>query len=78
VIPLVTLVQIPTGRSEAAVERHPILFSRNLNKTRQTLISNGIAVGLIQQDTGGNSFFEFQDLDGNRIEVCLEPGKKFY
>ena len=43
-IPLVTLVQIPVGRTEAAVEHHP--------KTRQELISKGITAGPIQKDSG--------------------------
>lgn len=33
----------------------------------------GIEVGPIQWDSGGNQFFEFYDLDGNKIEVCGEP-----
>jgi len=74
-IPLITLVQIPVGKSEAPVERHPILFSRNLGKSREGLLRNGVITGPIQNDSGGNHFFEFQDLDGNRIEVCLEPGR---
>ena len=76
VIPLVTLVQVSGGRTNVAVEGHPILFCRNLAKARQKLVSNGITASHIQHDSGGNHFFEFKDLDGNRIEVCLEPGKK--
>lgn len=26
-----------------------------------------------KRDSGGNQFFEFYDLDGNKIEVCGEP-----
>jgi len=25
-------------------------------------------------DSGGNRFFRFHDLEGNKIEVCVEPG----
>lgn len=76
VIPLVLLVRIPAGSTEAAVKRHPILFTRKLERARQNILANGISAGPIQEDSGGNRFFEFRDLEGNRIEVCLEPGKK--
>jgi len=33
----------------------------------------GISVGPVRSDSGGNPFFQFQDLDGNSIEVCKEP-----
>lgn len=72
-IPLVVLVKIPEGRTEAAVGRHPILFTRNLNKTHQDLVSKGITSGPIQEDTGGNHFSSFRTWRG--IEVCREPGK---
>jgi catechol 2,3-dioxygenase-like lactoylglutathione lyase family enzyme len=76
IIPLVVLVKIPEWRTAAAVERHPMLFTRNLRKIHQDLVSKGINPGPIQEDTGGNHFFRFQDLERNEIEVCLEPGKK--
>ena len=73
-IPLITIIPIPEGRAEAAVAQRPILFTRKLKKVRELLISKGIAVSPIQSDSGGNHFFHFQDSEGNKIEMCLEPG----
>ena len=59
---------------EARFERandHPLLFSPRLKKAREHLISKGSAPGLIQ-DAGGKQFFEVQDPEGNRIEICEE------
>lgn len=67
------LVGIPAGQTTANVERHPILFSKKLEACREEFASRGIQVGPLQRDSGGNSFFQFQDIDGNIIEVCIEP-----
>lgn len=75
IIPIVTLVAIRDGQSEAAVGRHPILFTHNLKKAQKNLLSKGLSSGPIQQDQGGNHFFEFQDSEGNKVEMCLEPGE---
>jgi Glyoxalase/Bleomycin resistance protein/Dioxygenase superfamily len=75
-ITVISLVQIPVSPPNAPVDHHPILFTRNLNKTRNDLISQDVEPSPIQQDSGGNHFFTFLDFEGNRIEVCLEPGKK--
>lgn len=43
-------------------------------KSKEPISSfRGIEVGPIQRDSGGNQFFEFYALDGNKIEVCGEP-----
>lgn len=55
------------------LEQHPILYSKNIEATRDNFTSRGITVGDLQRDSGGNQFFQFQDLDGNTIEVCVEP-----
>jgi catechol 2,3-dioxygenase-like lactoylglutathione lyase family enzyme len=75
-IPVITLVQIPISPIRAPLEHHPILFAGNLNKTRDELISKNVGPGPIEEDSVGNHFFAFQDFEGNRIEICLEPGKK--
>ena len=67
------LVSIPTGQTEANVQSHPILFSKQLEACREEFASRGISVGAILNDSGGNRFFRFQDLEGNEIEVCVEP-----
>jgi catechol 2,3-dioxygenase-like lactoylglutathione lyase family enzyme len=67
------LVAIPAGETAANVEGHPILFTKRIEACRDEFASRGIRVGPIQQDSGGNSFFQFEDVDGNSIEVCIEP-----
>jgi catechol 2,3-dioxygenase-like lactoylglutathione lyase family enzyme len=67
------LVAIPAGETTANVERHPILFSKKIEACREEFASRGIHVGPLQRDSGGNSYFQFQDVDGNIIEVCVEP-----
>jgi len=77
IITLVILVQIPEGRSNAAVARHPVLFTKSLKRVFDGLVSRGTVAGPIQKDSGGNHFFQLQDLEGNKIEICLEPGSKY-
>ncbi len=67
------LVAIPAGQTEVNVESHPILFTKRLEACREELASRGVQVGQLQRDSGGNWFFQFQDIDGNIIEVCIEP-----
>jgi catechol 2,3-dioxygenase-like lactoylglutathione lyase family enzyme len=74
--PVVTLTQIQPDNIFAPTEHHPILFTKDLNQIHSDLTLKAVA-GPIQQDSGGNHFFQFTDLEGNTIEVCLEPGKKF-
>jgi catechol 2,3-dioxygenase-like lactoylglutathione lyase family enzyme len=67
------LVVIPAGETEVNVESHPILFTKRLEACREEFASRGGHVGSLQRDSGGNSFFQFQDADGNVIEACIEP-----
>ncbi len=67
------LVVIPPGETKANVEGHPILFTKKIEATHSDFSSKGINVGTIQSDSGGNRFFRFRDLEGNEIEVCIEP-----
>ena len=66
-----SLVQLAPGTS--AEKRHVIFYAKNPEKTRQWLIDRGVAVQPVTADSGGNHFFQFQDLEGNTIEVCVEP-----
>jgi catechol 2,3-dioxygenase-like lactoylglutathione lyase family enzyme len=66
----VTLV--PPGE-ESSEELTPRFYASNVKKTRQYLVTRDILVGEIQQDGQGTHYFEFQDLEGNKIEVCEEP-----
>ena len=67
------LVAIPAGQTEVNVQSHPLLFSKRLEACREDFASRGVQVGPLQRDSGGNSFFQFQDVEGNVIEVCIEP-----
>jgi catechol 2,3-dioxygenase-like lactoylglutathione lyase family enzyme len=66
-----SLVELESGAS--AEKRHIVFFARNLEKAHQWLAGRGVAVEPTTTDSGGNRFFWFQDLEGNRIEVCIEP-----
>jgi len=66
-----SLVELEPG---AFPERqHVIFYAKNLQKAYQWLTGRGVAVQPATADSGGNRFFKFPDLDGNAIEVCVEP-----
>jgi hypothetical protein len=70
-----TSVTLVEREAAASTQReHVIFFAKNLQKTRQWLIERGVTVETVASDSGGNRFFRFQDLEGNAIEVCVEPG----
>lgn len=70
--PCISLVELEPNASADAT--HVILFTRNIEKAHQWLANRGVGVEPITSDSGGNRFFRFQDLEGNKIEVCVEPG----
>ena len=72
-LPMIILVPIARGQSNAYADRHQILFTRSLDALYAEFVSRGIQIGPIQSDSGGNRFFKWQDLEGNTIEVCHEP-----
>jgi len=53
--------------------QHVIFYAKNLEKAHQWLIHRGVAAQPVTADSGGNRFFRFEDLEGNAIEVCVEP-----
>lgn len=69
--PILSLVELVPGAS--ASPGHTIFYARKLEKTREWLAGRGVAVEPITSDSGGNPLFRFHDLDGNSIEVCVEP-----
>ena len=73
---IILMVPIAAARTQAAVSQHAILFTRSLKKVHEELVSKGVVASPIQQDSGGNHFFSFQDSEGNNVEMCLEPGLK--
>ena len=58
----------------SAESGHVIFFATNLEKAQQWLARREVLVEPITTDSGGNRFFRFRDLEGNTIEVCVEPG----
>ena len=66
-----TLVESPPGATPES--NHVILFAKNLDRTHQWLQSRGVAVEQPTTDSGGNRLFNFHDLEGNKIEVSVEP-----
>jgi hypothetical protein len=70
---MIVLVPIPGGQANVYADRDQILFTRNLDAVYAEFSSKGIQMGPMQSDSGGNRFFEWQDLEGNTIEVCQEP-----
>jgi catechol 2,3-dioxygenase-like lactoylglutathione lyase family enzyme len=65
------LVELKPGTSPE--KRHNIFYAKKLEKAREWLAERGLPVEAIETDSGGNRLFRFYDLDGNAIEVCVEP-----
>jgi hypothetical protein len=66
-----SLVELEPGTSP---ERgHVVFYAKNLEKAQQWLTGRGVAFQPTKSDSGGNQFFNFHDLEGNAIEVCVEP-----
>lgn len=51
----------------------PVFYAKNLKKAHEILSQRAVLAGPIQQDRGGNPFFECQDPDGNAFEICQAP-----
>ncbi len=67
-----SLVELPS--SATAEKRHVIFYAKHLEKAHKWLEGRGVFVEPISTDSGGNRLFRFHDLEGNMIEVCVEPG----
>jgi catechol 2,3-dioxygenase-like lactoylglutathione lyase family enzyme len=67
-----SLVELEPGAS--GENRHVIFFAKNLEKAHQWFVGRAVAVEPTVTDSGGNRLFRFRDLEGNTIEVCVEPG----
>jgi hypothetical protein len=59
--------------SASAESGHVIFFDKNLERAQQWLPGRQVFVGPVTTDSGVNRFFRFQDLEGNKIEICIEP-----
>ena len=67
----VSLVELEPGKSPEA--GHVVFYAKNLEKAHQWLTGRGVAAEPTTSDSGGNRLFNFHDLEGNAIEVCVEP-----
>ena len=67
-----SLVELPSGAT--AEKCHVIFYTKHLEKAHKWLAGRGVFVEAIATDSGGNRLFQFHDLEGNTIEVCVEPG----
>jgi catechol 2,3-dioxygenase-like lactoylglutathione lyase family enzyme len=67
-----SLVELPSGAT--AEKRDIIFYSKHLEKAHKWLAGRGVFIEPITTDSGGNRLFRFHDLEGNTIEVCVEPG----
>ena len=68
------LVEISGNRRpNSQLGRAPIMFVRNLAAAHEHLSARGVTVGPLQNDSGGNNYFRFRDLENNELEVCQEP-----
>ena len=61
----------PLGKSSGELTGR--LFSSNLKKAREHLLSKGVDTGEMQQDGQGTHFFTARDIEGNAIEISEEP-----
>lgn len=69
--PCISLVELAPGASPAP--HHAIFYAKKIEKAHEWFAGRGVAVEPITADLGGNRLFRFRDLDGNSIEVCVEP-----
>ncbi|MYL70390.1 hypothetical protein GLW00_06005 [Halobacillus litoralis] len=64
---------VPLTIEEANVESpsrsYPIFYSRNIDETYEQLKEKQVDVGDKHTDAD-NYYFDFYDLDGNRLQVC--------
>jgi len=67
----ISLVELEPGATPG--KQHAIFYAKKLEKAREWLAQRGVTVEPITADSGGNQFFRFRDLEGNAIEVCVEP-----
>lgn len=61
----------PQGESSGELTAR--LFTSNLKRAREHLMSREVLVDEIQEDGQGTHFFTARDIEGNAIEVSEEP-----
>lgn len=56
--------------SEGEKRTYPILFTKDIKSTHDELRTMGIDIEKIRKD-GENTYFNFYDLDKNKLQVCF-------
>ena len=49
---------------------YPIFFTKDIKNTYLKLLEKGVKVSVLKND-GDNTFFDFYDLDNNKLQVCF-------
>ncbi|MCA0983538.1 VOC family protein [Halobacillus yeomjeoni] len=49
---------------------YPIFFTKDIKEAHENLNSQGVQIDQLHND-GVNNFFDFYDLDGNKMQVCF-------
>lgn len=71
--PKLVIASVPDSPLATAVTHHAVIFARDIMGSHSWFAARVPGTGEIQADSAGNSFFTFEDPEGNRIEVCREP-----
>ena len=61
----------PRGKSSGELTAR--LFTSNLKKAPEHLLSKSVQAGEVQRDGQGTNFFTARDIEGNAIEISEEP-----
>ncbi|KOO51189.1 VOC family protein [Viridibacillus arvi] len=61
---------IEEGNTSLDNRTYPIFFTKDIKAAHTKLMEHGVDVGELQID-GVNNFFEFYDLDNNKLQVCF-------
>lgn len=60
---------IEEGEGANKEGNYPIFYSNDIKETYETLKGKGVQLGKLHDD-GVNTFFDFFDVDSNRLQVC--------
>ena len=64
-------ITIEEGEINPSPEQvYPIFYTKNIEAAYENLKEKAVTVSEIQMD-GVNQFFDFYDLDGNRLQACF-------
>lgn len=70
---MIPLVPIREGRTEPKVDRHPILYTKRLEKLYADCFQRNSSVADAERFEW-EPVFSVEGSEGNRMEMCLQPG----